>query len=299
MSTKLRIQSPFSGLDDTANELLERLAGLTPLRTWVLAEVKDGYWIIRGCIDPSFGLKVDQFLSWSESVCRSMMVMGGPQVAPDLQRFEHLAQSAVATRLGIASYLGVPIRVPGQIEGMLCGLDNRIVEDKLDHLLPLVETFGRVLAGSWASHLAQNHQLPPESKGSLDKDALTGVYDLPTFREVLRVAADDRHHTEQGGVLIFNVGASNSRNGVGLEHDIALAIRLLKHATRPQDSLAHLAGGEFALFLPATSESGLVSVARRIQSSLSANGLNTKWEASWFKEMKQLNNIDQLIKSGP
>ncbi|PPT73309.1 hypothetical protein XaplCFBP3122_20955, partial [Xanthomonas arboricola pv. populi] len=139
-------------MEDTASELLERLAELTPLKTWVLAEVKNDHWIIRGCTDASFGLKVDQSLSWSESVCRSMIVMGGPQFAPDLQKVEHLAQSAVATRLGIASYLGVPIRIPGKVEGMLCGLDNRVVDDKLEHLLPLVETFGRVLAGSWAQH---------------------------------------------------------------------------------------------------------------------------------------------------
>ncbi|WP_253254246.1 GAF domain-containing protein [Xanthomonas arboricola] len=285
-------------MDDTATELLERLAELTPLKTWVLAEVKNDHWIIRGCTDASFGLKVDQSLSWSESVCRSMIVMGGPQFAPDLQKVEHLAQSAVATRLGIASYLGVPIRIPGKVEGMLCGLDNRVVDDKLEHLLPLVETFGRVLAGSWAQHLAQVQQPPADTHVLQNAETLTGLYDLGTFRDVLQAAADHRHRNEPGGVLLFDLGTNNSGNGVGTEQDVAVAIALLKQATRPQDSLAHLAHGEFALFLPGTSEARLVSVARRIQSSLNAEGLSVQWGASWFKEMQQLNNIDELIKVG-
>ncbi|MBB5736966.1 GGDEF domain-containing protein [Xanthomonas campestris] len=298
MSTELRTQVPFAGMQDTASELLERLAELTPLKTWVLAEVKNDHWIIRGCTDASFGLKVDQFLSWHESVCRSMIVMGGPQFAPDLQKVEHLAQSAVATRLGIASYLGVPIRIPGKVEGMLCGLDNRVIEDKLDHLLPLVETFGRVLAGSWAQHLAEVQPHPADPHILQNVQTLTGLYDLGTFRDLLQAAADHRHRNEPGGVLLFDVGASNSGNGAESEQDVAAAIALLKQATRPQDSLAHLARGEFALFLPGTSEAGLVSVARRIQSSLNAEGFSARWGASWFKEMQQLNNIDQLIKAG-
>ncbi|WP_127168391.1 GAF domain-containing protein [Xanthomonas sp. BRIP62415] len=299
MSTELRTQVPFSGMADTASELLERLAELTPLKTWVLAEVKNDHWIIRGCTDASFGLKVDQSLSWPESVCRSMIVMGGPQFAPDLQKVEHLAQSAVATRLGIASYLGVPIRIPGKVEGMLCGLDNRVVDDKLEHLLPLVETFGRVLAGSWAQHLAEVQRLPADPQAMENAQALAGLYDLRTFRDVLQAAADHRHRNEQGGVLRFDVDANSSVGGVGPEQNVAKAIALLKQATRPQDSLAHLARGEFALFLPGSSEAGLVSVARRIQSSLNAEGLSARWGASWFKEMQQLDNIDQLIKVGP
>ncbi|KIQ27741.1 hypothetical protein [Xanthomonas campestris] len=299
MSTQLKTQVPFSGLEDTSSELLERLAELTPLKTWVFAEVKNDHWIIRACTDATFGLKVNQFLSWPESVCRSMIVMGGPQFAPDLQKVEHLAQATVATRLGIASYLGVPIRIPGKAEGMLCGLDNQVVDEKLEHLVPLVETFGRVLAGSWAQHLAEVHQASPDIQRPQKAGMLDGLYDLGTFRDLLRAAADHRHSTEQGGLLLFDLDTSTSGNDLGSEDDVSVAIALLKQATRPQDSLAHLARGEFALFLPGTTEAGLVSVARRIHSSLSAKGLGAKWGASWFKEMQQLNNIDQLIKIGP
>ncbi|MEA0736422.1 GGDEF domain-containing protein [Xanthomonas campestris pv. campestris] len=299
MSNELRTQLPFGGLDETASELLERLARVTPLKTWVLAEVKNDHWIIRACTDATFGLKVNQFLSWPESVCRSMMVMGGPQFAPDLGKFEHLAQAPVATKLGIASYLGVPIRIPGKVEGMLCGLDNKVVEEKFEHLVPLVETFGRVLAGSWAQHLAEVHQASPDIQGPHKAGMLDGLYDLGTFRDLLQAAADHHHSTEQGGLLLFDLDTSTSGNDLGSEDDVSVAIALLKQATRPQDSLAHLARGEFALFLPGTTEAGLVSVARRIHSSLSAKGLSAKWGASWFKEMQQLNNIDQLIKIGP
>ncbi|WP_372361490.1 GGDEF domain-containing protein [Xanthomonas sp. NCPPB 1325] len=299
MANELTTQVPFAGLDDTAGELLQRLAELTPLKTWVLAEIKNDHWIIRACTDASFGLAVDQFLSWPESVCRSMMVMGGPQFAPDLQKFEHLAQSPVASRLGIASYLGVPIRIPGRVEGMLCGLDDRVVEGKVEHLLPLVETFGRVLAGSWAQHLGALPQPAADAAAVDDTQTLAGLYDLGAFRELLQAAADHRHRTEQGGVLLFDLDTSSSGNPLGAEQDVMAAIGVLKQATRPQDSLARLAHGEFALFLPGSSESGLLSVARRIQSSLRSKGLSAKWGASWFKEMGQLNNIDHLIKVGP
>ncbi len=99
--------------------------------------------------------------------------------------------------------------------------------------------------------------------------------------------------------MLFDLDTSTSGNDLGSEDDVSVAIALLKQATRPQDSLAHLARGEFALFLPGTTEAGLVSVARRICSSLSAKGLSAKWGASWFKQMHQLKNVDQLIRIGP
>lgn len=40
MTSQLQTQIPFAGLEDTARELLDRLADLTPLKTWVFAEVK-------------------------------------------------------------------------------------------------------------------------------------------------------------------------------------------------------------------------------------------------------------------
>ncbi|WP_284160293.1 GGDEF domain-containing protein [Xanthomonas citri] len=299
MTSQLQTQIPFAGLEDTARELLDRLADLTPLKTWVFAEVKNDYWIIRACVDDSFGLEAGQFLSWPDSVCRSMMVMGGPQFAPDLRRYEHLAQAPVATRLGIASYLGVPIRIPGQVEGMLCGLNNRIIEDRVEPLLPLVETFGRVLAGSWAQHLASAGPTSVDTVGAPEEPTLNRLYDPATFRELLQSAADHRHSDEQGGILLFDIDLTSSGNQTGSDQDASTAIGLLRQATRPQDSLACLAEGEFAVFLPGSSEAGLVSIARRIQSSLSGRGLNAKWGASWFRQMQELNNVHQLIKIGP
>ncbi len=151
----LKAQLPFASPRETVGELLDRLSELTPLRTWVLAEVREDRWIVRACHDHAFGFSVDQFLNWNDSVCRSMMVKGGPQFAPNVKAFEHLSNASVTGRLGIASYLGVPIRIPGRWDGMLCGLDDHAVKGRASHLLPLAETFGRVLAGAWAQHLME------------------------------------------------------------------------------------------------------------------------------------------------
>ena len=163
MLNKIKIQLPFSSFTETADELLGHLVELTLLKTWVLAEVKDEMWIVRACIDDTFGFEVNQFVSWNDSLCRSMIIMGGPQCAPDISKFEHLAKTAAVTRMGIESYLGVPIQSPGNFEGMLCGMDNHVVDENIICSMPLIETFGRVLAGAWANKVPDSpREAPPD-----------------------------------------------------------------------------------------------------------------------------------------
>lgn len=294
MPGSLKTQLPFTSTSETIGDLLDCLARLTPLKTWIFAEVKNDYWIIRACTDANFGLKVDQFLTWSESVCRRVISMGGPQCAPDLGKIDHLAQAPLAIELGIASYLGVPIKVPGKMEGMLCGIDTHIADNELEHFLPVAETFGRMLASSWAQHLLENQPLTsaPEVQ---TVDVLTGLYDLNAFQALLQSAAE-HHRNEQGGILLFDLDVSSAGNDAGTRREIEVATELLQAATRPQDGLAHLSPGEFAIYLPGISEAGLLSVARRIRSSLTARGLKSKWGASWFKDMDQLDNVDHALK---
>ncbi|NIK10602.1 GGDEF domain-containing protein [Xanthomonas arboricola] len=294
MPGSLKTQLPFTSTSETIGDLLDCLARLTPLKTWLFAEIKNDYWIIRACTDASFGLKVDQFLTWSESVCRRVISMGGPQCAPDLGKLTYLAEAPIAIELGIASYLGVPIRIPGKMEGMLCGIDKHIADDELVHFLPVAETFGRVLASSWAQHLSEEQPTPLVSDEK-KVDMLTGLYDLNSFQVLLQSAAE-HHRNEQGGILLFDLDVSSAGNDVGTRKEIEIATRLLQAATRPQDGLGHLAPGEFAIYLPGISEAGLLSVARRIRSSLIASGLKSKWGASWFKDMDQLDSVDGALK---
>ncbi|WP_080931377.1 diguanylate cyclase domain-containing protein [Xanthomonas arboricola] len=294
MPGSLTTQLPFSSPQETISELLDRLSQLTPLKTWIFAEVKNDFWIIRACTDTTFGLKLDQFLSWSESLCRSVISMGGPQCAPDLAKVSHLAKCPIAATLGIASYLGVPLKVPGKMEGMLCGIDRQVADEKLEQFLPLAETFGRLLASSWDQHLAENQQnLVMADVQTID--SITGLYDLDAFRKLLQNAAE-HHQNEQGGILLFDLDVSSSGNEVGTKSEITIAANLLQAATRPQDGLAHLTPGEFAIYLPGISEAGLLSVARRIRSSLTGHGLMSKWGASWFKNMHQLDDLDHAFK---
>ncbi|AKC77309.1 hypothetical protein XB05_00015 [Xanthomonas arboricola] len=295
MPGALKNQLPFSSTSETVDEVLGCLAQLTPLRTWIFAEVKNDYWIIRACTDSSFGLKVDQFLSWSESVCRRVISRGGPQCAPDLRKIEHLAGAPIAIELGISSYLGVPIKIPGKMEGMLCGIDTQVVGGELFHLLPVAETFGRVLASSWARHLSETQPEVPDAQDVQTVDFLTGLYDLTAFQSLLQNATEVLRG-EQGGVLLFDLDVSSAGKDSGKRKEIEIAAGLLKAATRPQDGLAHLSQGEFAIYLPGISEAGMLSVARRIRSSLAARGLKSKWGASWFKSMDQLDNIDKVLK---
>ncbi|MBB3814780.1 GAF domain-containing protein [Xanthomonas arboricola] len=292
MPGALKNQLPFTSTSETVDEVLGCLAQLTPLRTWVFAEVKNDYWIIRACTDSSFGLKVDQFISWSESVCRRVISRGGPQCAPDLSKIDHLAGAPIAIELGISSYLGVPIKIPSQMEGMLCGIDTRIVDGELSHFLPVAETFGRVLASCWAQHL---YDTQPPMQDVQTVDVLTGLYDLTAFQSLLENATE-LQRDEQGGVLLFDLDVSSAGKDAGKRKEIEIAASLLKAATRPQDVLAHLSRGEFAIYLPGISETGMLSVARRIRSSLAGRGLKSKWGASWLKNMDQLDNIDRVLK---
>ncbi|MEB1609055.1 sensor domain-containing diguanylate cyclase [Xanthomonas arboricola] len=294
MPGSLKTQLPFTSVSETLDELLVRLAELTPLKTWIFAEIKNDHWIIRACTDSAFGLKVDQFLTWSESVCRQMIVMGGPQCAEDLKKVDHLAQAPAALGLGIASYLGVPVRIPGQMEGMLCGIDKHIADNELSKFLPLAETFGRVLVGAWAQHLSED-QPTTDTPSAKTADQLTGLHDFSAFRELVHSAAR-KNRNEPGGILLFSMNPGSAGNHVAAKSEIETAAGILQAATRPQDGLAHVTPGSFAIYLPGISEAGLLSVARRIRVSLAACGINSKWGASWFNDLDQFDKADHALK---
>lgn len=97
-------------------------------------------------------------------------------------------------------------------------------------------------------------------------------------------------------MLLFDLDVSSGGKAEGKRKEIEVAAGLLQAATRPQDSLAHLTPGEFAIYLPGISEAGLLSVARRICSSLIANGLKSKWDAIWFKDMSQFDDVERALK---
>ncbi|WP_244812121.1 diguanylate cyclase domain-containing protein [Xanthomonas arboricola] len=212
-----------------------------------------------------------------------------------MSKIDHLAGAPIAIELGISSYLGVPIKIPGKMEGMLCGIDAHVVDGELSHLLPVAETFGRVLASSWAQHLSETQPAAQDVREVQTVDFLTGLYDLAAFQGLLQNATE-LQRGEQGGVLLFDLDVSSAGKDAGKRKEIEIAAGLLKAATRPQDGLAHLSQGEFAIYLPGISEAGMLSVARRIRSSLAARGLKSKWGASWFKNMDQLDNIDKVLK---
>jgi hypothetical protein len=84
----------------------------------------------------------------SDSFCHRMLA-GGPPVTSDAATDEWYADAPIRQRLGIASYVGVPIRrADGTVYGTLCGIDRRNV-DVDDATVGVL----RELAGIIAAHL--------------------------------------------------------------------------------------------------------------------------------------------------
>lgn len=116
-----------------------------------------------------------------------------------------------------------------------------------------------------------------QTKASVYRDELTGLYNFRFFREyVMReVQRRERHAPPLSLVMIDidNFKSYNDRNGHEAGNAVLSSVaHLLSDALRQTDVAARYGGEEFVLLLPATPKTGALLVAERARASVEGHG---------------------------
>lgn len=278
---------PFTSLQDAIQHLLLRMQSQTPLKTWVFSEVATEDWNILACVDPVFGLEAGRTLPWSDSVCKRMLVANGPMYTGDLEAMPQLASAPIARELGLISYFGVPLTIPGQMQGMLCGFARHKVSHDMGIHLPLAETVGRTIVTFWQQKLRRDsdRRKLEELRQEAITDPLTGLLNRRGLRHHVRRFRTDDNEPMPCGMIVADLDGLKMVNdrfghdaGDALISGAAVAIR---EALRSEDVIARVGGDEFAIFLPVNSAKELERMVDRIEAALARHSVAATLGYSW------------------
>jgi hypothetical protein len=134
-----------AGVVDAALSCAERLVGMEVVFLSSIDDDTFRFDRIRGA--DWQGLAVGDVSPRLDSFCHRMLD-GAPHATADAATDPVYAGAPIRTRLGIASYVGVPVRRDGRVVGTLCGIDRRrvtVAADRIDVLARLADVVAAVL----------------------------------------------------------------------------------------------------------------------------------------------------------
>jgi diguanylate cyclase (GGDEF)-like protein len=177
-------------------------------------------------------------------------------------RVDHESPESATGQLGYGSSIVAPIKVSGEVWGVLAVAAGTAHGFTVEHERRLTE-FGDLLASAIAS-IEDRAKLAAQAA----TDGLTGLANHRTFRERLGsdLARARRHQTplSMAVIDIDRFKLINDLGGHEAGDEMLLRVaRCLTSAARTEDTLARVGGDEFAWILPETTrEQALVAVQR-------------------------------------
>lgn len=183
----------------------------------------------------------------ADSFCHRMLA-GGPCATADAARDDYYAGTPIRERLGITSYVGVPIRRPsdGAVVATLCGIDRRnvAVSDSAVGVL-------RELAGIVAVHLDDEStgvviRRTPDGwrvGGDAEQDLTTAMVLADLLQEDLAPAGRPQRGDEpQDEVARLRLAVTQLEHALAARVTVEQAIGVLaeRHGTGPREAFERL-----------------------------------------------------------
>lgn len=224
--------------------------------------------VVASAGEASFGLEPGVEAPLDTSYCQ-VLAGGGEALVPDAAHSETYAGLPATAGLGVGSFVGAPVALPGDAPlGTVCAFSHAVgAFGQRD--LELMRTFAVLLARDLDHQRRQRdtQHVLEELRRQAATDPLTGVANRRMFHAALESAWQRGRDGDDTGVAMVDVNAFKSYND-RFGHDagdrvlVALA-RALAAAGSPGDVVGRLGGDEFAVVLTrAASVAPLVWVPR-------------------------------------
>jgi PAS domain S-box-containing protein len=136
-------------LDTAAEEAFDRLARLAarvlgaPIALVTLVD-RDRQFL-KACLGLPEPWASARQLPLSHSLCQRLLVTGQPLVIGDVRHDPLARGNQAVSELGVAAYLGIPLRLAGQVLGSLCVADRRPRDWTADDVAALADVAGLVM----------------------------------------------------------------------------------------------------------------------------------------------------------
>lgn len=202
--------------------------------------------------------------------CHLAISSPGPLVIPDTRAHPVYRQIPTVESLGVAAYLGIPIRLPsGDVLGSFCAIDVEAHDWSATDVEVLVE-----LAHSAEREISLRGQLALAKSEALT-DSLTGLPNKRAFQEVLRdLASAAAMDGTDLAVVLFDLDQFKNINdtfghAVG-DRVLADVGALIPQILRSSDFAARFGGEEFVALLPGVASDQAVLVAEKLRAGIEA-----------------------------
>jgi diguanylate cyclase (GGDEF)-like protein len=202
--------------------------------------------------------------------CHLAISSPGPLVIPDTRAHPVYRQIPTVESLGVAAYLGIPIRLPsGDVLGSFCAVDVEPHEWSGTDVEVLVE-----LAHSAEREISLRSQLARAESEALT-DPLTQLPNKRAFHETLtHLAAAAARDGSDLAAILFDLDQFKSINDTfghaAGDRVLADVGALIPQILRSSDFAARFGGEEFVALLPGVSGNEAVLVAEKLRSSVEA-----------------------------
>jgi diguanylate cyclase (GGDEF)-like protein len=273
MTLNLNQLTQFS---QAGREVLHYLKQHLGFDLWMITRVNGDDWIVLQAEDQGYQVVEGDVLKWSDSFCSQMVQGLGPNIAPCAMQVITYANTPIAQKLPIESYVGYPIVfADGELFGTLCGIDPKQQPADLERQAPLLsllsQLLSRLLQLEWQhiQTLRENQRLANEAL----TDPLTGTYNRRAWQAFM---TSEEHNCRTFGneaclfVLDLNDLKKVNDHGGHLAGDelIQTTVSSIQSALAVSDVLARLGGDEFAILAVDRDESSAQTLFQQLQQRL-------------------------------
>lgn len=249
------IVSESDDVEHLVRPLLEILESMTGLESTYLTSVdreRDIQKILFAHNTSSLEIPETMEMDWGDTLCRRSIEEGRGYSDDVAARW---GDSGAARELGIATYMGVPVRVgEGELYGTLCGASRSKVPVARDGRR-LLDLFAYVIARQIERErlLDRLQRENLEYQGFAYADPLTGI---PNRRALLRELGRALSDSERSGATVHvafidldGFKAINDHHGHDAGDRLLIAMaRVLSAGLRDGDLVARYGGDEFVVF---------------------------------------------------
>lgn len=247
----------------------------------MVTHVEGNDWIVLDVDGQGYDVSAGDILKWDESFCIRMLDGRGPRIAPDAHTVSAYRGAAIASRLDIGAYVGIPIVLEnGHVFGTVCGLNHQSAGVELLAEQPTLKLIGRLLSGVLQAelHAGRAARQAERYREEALTDVMTGLHNRRGW-DLLLAAEDERcaRYGYSAAVLVLDLDElktiNDTRGHAAGDELIRRAGSVLEAHSRENDIIARLGGDEFGLIVVEADVGGLDHLTARYRQAYERAGI--------------------------